>query len=596
MASHMASSQQLQKTLRSDGPVRNRKGGDPNCILNQVQVAASRRMEVISNKRMGSKGGPRAMPKRTDQEMAEMRVGGASEDAAREIAFQAREQMNFLQDVQTRVDNALSKSVELLVEPEMDPANPQVSGKQWIESSKRMVNGAMFRYSESCEEREEQLTDFCDWFELYENIWPLPLVSTEVQYEEFLGKDSAAAVSVTDEDGASNMVLHEMWPKMAKMREDLSGLMKLTSSMGQKALHGETKEENLSLRNMIQDHADKIQEQDEEMEAQKLAMQGVREENARVKTHQAATLLKHTQELANLKRNMHVEQLRFEDQLKQCDARNALIINSTKAKMESEREAAAVESTAFKALIDKLEKRTVELEQAKVQNLQEIRLKTELCSGLTARNDIMHMEVEMVKTQLEQVTAELTEERENPYVQQLEKQGAEMKGRVLDLQDALLRAEAAIAGHEVTLLEQSLVIDEYKRKLDVIEIQTRKHREEITKIEIALKEAQVMAKEHKKDLEKTRKALRESEGRLATVTGEKKALEEQLSNERSRFEVRVSEERARVAKMEDDRFNDQKEVGYTPNPTPDTRNLTPETRNPKPGTRHPTRPEGGSTP
>ena len=116
----IASMHQLQKTLRSDGP-RKSKGGDPSNMLNQVQVAASKRMHEISKKRVGSR------PKRSDQDMAEMRVAGASEEDVREMAFQAREQMNFLQDVQTRVDNALGKSVDLLVEPEADPLNPQVS-------------------------------------------------------------------------------------------------------------------------------------------------------------------------------------------------------------------------------------------------------------------------------------------------------------------------------------------------------------------------------------------------------------------------------------------------------------------------------------
>ena len=65
---------------------------------------------------------------------------------------------------------------------------------------------------------------------------------------------------------------------------------------------------------------------------------------------------------------------RFEDQLKQQEARLLLDVTKLKGKMEAAAQQAQTQIATFKAQIHKLETRVSELEDTKARNLEEIRL------------------------------------------------------------------------------------------------------------------------------------------------------------------------------------------------------------------------------
>jgi hypothetical protein len=210
----------------------------PGSILEHVQEEAVKRAERGRDEHPNPHRKEDVLVRKTKE---------MSEEDAREMAFQAAEQMRTLKEVSTRVQHALSKAQDLDIDnvgkntadnhhqQHQGDKQPPGDAKRWISESRRLINGAMFRYNESCEERNEALTGFCNWFELYENVWPLPLVSNDVQYDVLVGKEKYQ--NQNDEEDYDK--IHELWPHVTKMRQDLSQIMSLTTDMGQKALNAD---------------------------------------------------------------------------------------------------------------------------------------------------------------------------------------------------------------------------------------------------------------------------------------------------------------------------------------------------------------------
>ena len=561
----VASMNQLGATLRSDGPGKAHRGTDHGGVLGHVKVAASRRLQQIrehNHHRRGSRGGRglhRHVPHRSEKEIAEMRIQGAPEEFAEQILQQAQEQMEVLQHVQSRVQSALSNSKDLLVETKVDRLDPQVTGRQWIETSKRVVNGAMFRYSESCEEREEQLNEFCDWFELYENIWPLPLVSNEVQFEGFMGKDLEVSLGdVSEEDASQNLKMHEMWPKMVQMRDDLSQIMKLTSTMGQKALGGDARDENLKLRNLIQDQSEQIRDLEDDGTKLRATVQELRDDLVRQKSKHDSSMQQHAQELASVKRDAELRVLQLEEHNRQEKERNQLEMARLQNKMQDTADAHAAEAAGLRERIAALEHKVESLETLRDEMLADVAAKEKFIGGLSQRNDRLNQELDIIKVQMEQVTGELRAERESPYVKRLELETTALNEQVLGLRESLEAAEETIANKEETIQNQLTLIVDLKRKIEVIEAQTKKYREDMHKMEQSLAKAHSEAKQLNVELEKQKAKMEEREAQFATLSADKEKLEQQIASERARFELSLQAERDRTARLEEERAAEQK--------------------------------------
>lgn len=232
---------QLQSTFRAGKAPDKIPGPRPGKAasgthIKQLHDAAVKRSDALSTKKPS--GGLSNKKEMTSDELVEYRLRGAAEEEARQIAFQAHQQMDFLKDVKDRAEDAFKNSALLFADDEADAElDPEeaLTGKAWVENSRRKINGQIFRYNESCDERQEQLEDFCNWFELYENIWPLPLVTNSVQFDGLQGSETFDAMDDHVEE------MEKMWPKMGMMREDLSKLMAQAAEMGRRALSAELK-------------------------------------------------------------------------------------------------------------------------------------------------------------------------------------------------------------------------------------------------------------------------------------------------------------------------------------------------------------------
>ena len=268
---------QLQSTLRSDAPGAAPVPKKRVNHLKQLHDAAVKRSDALSKKVVGGLTNKKEL---TSEELVEYRLRDSSEQVARQIAFQAHQQMDTLLDVQQRVDGAMKKSAALFEEEEHDAsADPEdmLKGHEWVENSRRKINGQIFRFNESCDERQEQLEDFCDWFELYENMWPLPLVTTNIQYDELQGTSSVDAM----QDHVSEM--EKLWPKMGMMREDLSKLMAQAAEMGRRALSAELKAQIQNLTRKLNASEELAEHLQRSLDAEKNTSRELRNEVAKTK-------------------------------------------------------------------------------------------------------------------------------------------------------------------------------------------------------------------------------------------------------------------------------------------------------------------------
>ena len=280
---------QLQSTLRSDG------GGIKHVNhLKQLHDAAVKRSDALSKKVSRGIGNNREI---SSEDLVEYRLKDSSEQVARQIARQTHQQMETLIDVQQRVEKAIKQSAVLFEEEEYaadaDPED-KLKGREWVESSRRKIIGQVFRFNESCDERQEQLEEFCNWFELYENMWPLPLVTNNIQYDELQG---AGSVDVM-QDKLNEM--EKLWPKMGMMREDLSKLMAQAAEMGRRALSAELKAEVQNLTCKLNKSEELAEHLQRSLDAEKNATRELKNEAAKTKQVQEVQMARKTQEIQGL--------------------------------------------------------------------------------------------------------------------------------------------------------------------------------------------------------------------------------------------------------------------------------------------------------
>ena len=294
---------QLASSLRSGTPSDSR-GKDSGAgrssqnvtHLKQLHEAATKKLDAINQKKEKKK---REMM--TSDELIEYRMRSASEEDVRQIAFMAHNQMETLHFTKRRVDEAMTNCAPLFEEEEIDTTldpDAALKGREWVQKSRRKVNGQLFRYNESCNEREEQLGDFCEWFELYENMWPLPLVTNHVQYEELQGINRVDDM----EDHINEM--EKIWPKMGMMRDDLTKLMGQTAEMGRKALNAELKSQIESLTRKLNKSEELVESLQRSLDAEKNTTRELRNEASKAKMIAEAQMARKVEELKLLEEKM----------------------------------------------------------------------------------------------------------------------------------------------------------------------------------------------------------------------------------------------------------------------------------------------------
>jgi len=108
---------QLQSSLRS----RNASPGGKKHVnhIKQLHDAAVKRSDNLSKNPKGT-GGLTSKKELTSEQIVDFRLNDTSEEVARQIAFQAHQQMDFLLDVNQRVDGAMKRSAVLFQEDEFD--------------------------------------------------------------------------------------------------------------------------------------------------------------------------------------------------------------------------------------------------------------------------------------------------------------------------------------------------------------------------------------------------------------------------------------------------------------------------------------------
>ena len=123
----------LEASLRADGP-RGQvtgQGKQGKIFLQQLHDGAMNKSQEEMKKRWGGNSKDKGS-RMSEEQLVQARLRGASEEDAREIAFQAREQMDALSDVRSRVRNAMDNSKELFEDedettaalPPLSPAPP----------------------------------------------------------------------------------------------------------------------------------------------------------------------------------------------------------------------------------------------------------------------------------------------------------------------------------------------------------------------------------------------------------------------------------------------------------------------------------------
>ena len=270
---------QLQATLRTPNTQTRAVGRKHVNHIKTLYEAAENKASALSKK---VTGGFSTKLEMTNDQLIDYRLRGASEEEARQIAFQAHQQMDTLTDVTHRVEEAMKHSAILLEEERFDESTDpedKIKGREWVEKSRRMINGQLFRYNESCDERQEQLEDFCNWFELYENIWPLPLVTNNIQFDSLQDVDS-----YVDEMGQSVSDMQKMWPKMGMMREDLAKIMSQAAEMGRRALSAELKEQITTLTRKLTNAEEQVEFLTTSLDNERNTTRDLRNELAKQKT------------------------------------------------------------------------------------------------------------------------------------------------------------------------------------------------------------------------------------------------------------------------------------------------------------------------
>ena len=423
-----------------------------------MNVAGTELLEMINERAMNHAQAlaahkRHALQSRNTEHVDKMLQGMSPEDA-REFAFQAREQISYLAGVNSRVQTAMDKAKDLFVtdEAKSDSSDPKI----WVEESRRMLNRKMFLYNESCEERQKQLSAFCDWFEVYQNIWPLPLVGSEAQYASFLGTRSKETELIEESK------IQHLWPQISKMKDDLTHIMSVTSEMGQKALGLEVRKEMKRLNVVIRDCQDQIEDGKKKLEHEKKIVLSKeaelvkhrhmhetalnsRNEVIKVLTDEKNNLIEEARVLVNQHR-LQLEDLRltYEKTLSQYQTQIKDLSRSHEVQKKEIADSFEARIRNFYQQIDELHVKISELESSLKKGQAEIKSRNEEIFLLSKKLNDANARIENLQDEVSSLQDQLKAERESPYVKKVVKERDDLL-----LQNSTLRAK--IDGLEVSL-------------------------------------------------------------------------------------------------------------------------------------------------
>mmetsp|Transcript_64614 Transcript_64614/g.159054 ORF Transcript_64614/g.159054 Transcript_64614/m.159054 type:complete len:1220 (+) Transcript_64614:60-3719(+) len=451
---------------------------------------------------------------RVTDEMIGRRMKEMSVEDAREMAFQAKEQMRTLNEVTSRVKNAMSKAkdLDLDLEDKNDKNSRPADSKRWLDDSRRYINGAIFRYNESCIERNEALNGFCNWFELYENIWPLPLVSSDVQYDVLLGGE--AKQQSEEDEGFEN--LQDLWPQMTKMRDDLGQIMSATSEMGQKALNAELRAELKRLSNEILDKQSKLELSEKKIKAEKDLVKMKENELSKLRQMNEVQVKRRDEDIKSLKEELAANKLQHEQLIERMKEDNARKVAKVQAELEAFKIEAEKEAAYLRKTISKCKETITSLEAAIEEWKAKVAARDKQIETLQSELSTLHDEIEVIKVQLSQVTAELAAERESPYISKLQKINADLEQQVEQLTEALDEAKETIQTRDGQIMALKKAIEDGKAREAENKIKIQAQTEEL-----ALKKAQV---------ELLTAKVAELEDKLKTTSEELAARLEDITN------------------------------------------------------------------
>ena len=191
-----------------------------------------------------------------------------------------------------------------------------------MQKSRLKINGQMFRYNDMCQEREQQLGEFVEWFELLENMWPLPLVDNNAQFHLMQGSDKAP---IDHELNDRLLEMQTLLPRVRMMREDLGQIMKTTADMGRAALSAELKEQVKTLQRKLAATEEQLESTQKNFDAEKHQTRDLRNDLSKAKMVADAQVKRKMDEIAALV-----------EQIQQSEDVNRKHIDEMKAKFQAE--------------------------------------------------------------------------------------------------------------------------------------------------------------------------------------------------------------------------------------------------------------------
>ena len=517
----------LERSLRAPD-VRHRGGRHVNHLQELHSAADAVASAAKKKKATGAGSDSRGM---TSEQMVEYRLRGASEEEARQIAFISGQQLQTLEDIHERTNQTLKEAAVLFKQeedddPDADP-DAKLSGREWVKKSRLKINGQMFRYNDMCQEREQQLGEFVEWFELLENMWPLPLVDNNAQFHLMQGSDKAP---IDHELNDRLLEMQTLLPRVRMMREDLGQIMKTTADMGRAALGAELKEQVKTLQRKLAATEEQLESTQKNFDAEKHQTRDLRNDLSKAKMVADAQVKRKMDEIAALV-----------EQIQQSEDVNRKHIDEMKAKFQAEadklrhriknmKEETREEIEGYQETISKLEaanktldSKIVDLKSTIAEKEQNVERLRETIRGLEEKLVGAKREMEEAQEKLDKEKEDI-KRREEKYLKKIEelkgslrKIDEELKHKnreIVDLKAQVTQLEQVIAELNMQIKDLGTKIEEQQRALDEQQTQVTALEEKTSILSAANEKLQAENADKDKHIRELKAASRESDEKI----------------------------------------------------------------------------------
>jgi hypothetical protein len=256
--------------------------------------------------------------------------------------------------------------------------------------------------------------------------------------------------------------MQEMWPKISKMKEDLSRIMSVTSEMGRKALGLEVRKEMKRLNIVIRDCQIQIEEGKKKLEHEKKAVLAKEAELAKHR-HMHDTALNSRNEVIKILteeknkwiENAQVAAKQHRKQLEELHISYQTSLAQYQAEIKELKRDHEVQRTeiaeSFQAKIKEcdgnisvLNLRVSDLELSVKEGQLELKSKCHEITVLANRLVESNAAIEKLKADILKLQNELRAERANPYVKQVEKERHDLASRGVALQALVEKLEGTL--------------------------------------------------------------------------------------------------------------------------------------------------------